>query len=87
MKRAKVLGRLWATKKHPLLDGYKIVLVSPYQKDKLSTEIIAVIDILDVKIGQDVLLSFGSGGRNVLNNQDLPIDVVISAVLDESALT
>lgn len=91
MIRGKVVGQVWCSKKNPKIEGYKLLLVVPYKYDstlKLDDKVIVAIDTLDTKISQDVLVSFGSGARNVLlpgkENYTFLVDAAISTIIDSS---
>jgi microcompartment protein CcmK/EutM len=90
--RGVVIGEVWATKKvagvsHQAL---KLVAVSDAQ-GRAPSRVVVAFDILDAPLGEAVMVSFGSGARNVLRpgakeNRDLICDCAISQVIDgESA--
>jgi microcompartment protein CcmK/EutM len=82
MIRGRVLGEVWATRKSGGLEGRRLVLVGLPQQD----QVLVAIDTLDVRRGQEVLVSVGSGARNVLSpgpdNRDLLCDAAISLLVD-----
>jgi microcompartment protein CcmK/EutM len=81
MKRGLVVGEVWATRKAVGLDGRQLKLVVEYpgpggDQDRLTAPtwqklglapLIVAVDTLDVDCGQEVLLAYGSGARNVLH--------------------
>ncbi|MFC1852498.1 EutN/CcmL family microcompartment protein [candidate division CSSED10-310 bacterium] len=84
MDRCYVLGTIWATRKVAELEGFKMVLLAV--KDytlKNTSKLVVAVDILDVSPGDDVLITYGSGARNVLGNQELPIDAVVAGIVSE----
>lgn len=84
MIRGTVKGQVWATKKAPGLEGQKLLLVAADGDDRL----VVGVDTLDARKGDRVLLSWGSGARNVLrpgpDNRDLLCDAAVSLVIDGS---
>ncbi len=82
MIRGTVIGEVWATRKSPLLQGRRLVLVGIEGADRA----LVAIDTLDAREGQSVLVAVGSGGRNVLkpgpDNRDLLCDAAIALLVD-----
>jgi ethanolamine utilization protein EutN len=81
MIRARVVGEVWATRKAPGLDGRRLLLCA-----QPSGRVIVAMDTLDARSGQEVLVSLGSGGRNVLapgpDNRHILCDAAISLLID-----
>jgi microcompartment protein CcmK/EutM len=80
--RGRVLGEVWATRKAAGLTGRKLVLVAVDGEDR----VVVAMDTLEARDGDQVLVSFGSGARNVLepgpDNRDLLCDAAVSLILD-----
>ncbi|MCA9668759.1 MAG: hypothetical protein KC503_24365 [Myxococcales bacterium] len=90
MKRARVIGQVWAARKAAALDGRRLLLCA----DGRSGEVIVAIDTLDAGVGADVLVSWGSGARRVLGGgalgrgesyRDVLGDAAISLVVDDAS--
>ena len=83
MIRGRVIGEVWATRKLPGLEGRRMVLVAATGADR----VLVAYDTLDAREGQDVLVSVGSGARNVLepgpDNRALVCDAAVSLVVDD----
>jgi ethanolamine utilization protein EutN len=81
MIRARVVGEVWATRRAPGLDGRRLLLCA-----QPNGRVMVAIDVLDAREGQEVLVSVGSGARNVLepgpNNRHLLADAAISLLVD-----
>ena len=86
MIRGTVIGQVWATRKADALTGNKLLLVAAEGSDRL----VVSLDTLDARVGQEVLVSWGSGARNVLrpgpNNRQLVCDAAVSLLVDGSDL-
>lgn len=89
MIRGRVIGEVWATKKSPTLGDNKLKLVAVHGVSGVSESgrVVVAMDVLDAATGQAVMVSFGSGARNVLRpgageNRDLLCDCAISQVID-----
>jgi microcompartment protein CcmK/EutM len=89
MIKGRVIGEVWATKKAPALGNrrLKLVAVSGHGGFAESGRVVVAIDTLDAPTGEAVMVSFGSGARNVLrpgaqDNRDLLCDCAISQVID-----
>ena len=82
MIRGRVIGEVWATRKAPGLVGRRLVLVGVDGEDRA----LVAIDTLDARDGEAVLVSVGSGARNVLepgpDNRALMCDAAISLIID-----
>jgi len=81
MKRGTVIGEVWATRKAPGLMGRRLLIVA-----MPADRAVVAIDTLDARVGQEVLVAFGSGGRNVLlegpHNRHLLCDAAIALIVD-----
>jgi microcompartment protein CcmK/EutM len=73
MKRGLVVGEVWATRKAPGLEGRSLKLVVEYPEPEKPSPaalswapLVVAIDTLDTRCGQEVLVAYGSGARNVL---------------------
>jgi microcompartment protein CcmK/EutM len=82
MIRGTVVGEVWAARKSRALVGSKLLLVAVEGTQRL----VVSRDILDAGAGDRVLVSWGSGARNVLqpgpDNRHLLCDAAISLVVD-----
>jgi microcompartment protein CcmK/EutM len=81
---ARVIGEIVSTVKHPVLTGYKILLV-----EKLSTggekmgETLLALDTVDSGIDDTVLvLDEGNSARQVMKDPDAPVRTLIVGVID-----
>ena len=89
MIQGQVIGEVWATKKVEHLEGAKLLLVA--QRDSsgaFNGRVIVARDVLDAKVGDEVVVSFGSGARNVLKpgSRDVLVDAAISQIIDKRPL-
>lgn len=95
MIRGTVMGEVWATRKCPGLEGRKLLLVAVApgaeprepRTETAPQRVVVAVDTLDAGPGDEVMVSFGSGARNVLRpgaaeNRDLMIDAAISLVIE-----
>jgi microcompartment protein CcmK/EutM len=81
MIRGTVVGQVWATRKSRGLAGHRLLLIAAG-----GDRVVVGVDTLDARVGQEVLVSWGSGARNVLkagpHNRDLLCDAAVSLVVD-----
>lgn len=88
MIRGVVIGEVWATKKALGVGNQKLKLVAVSRTEgHHSDRVVVAVDTLDAPMGEAVMVSFGSGARNVLRpgakeNRDLLCDCAISQVID-----
>lgn len=94
MKRGRVVGEVWATRKAPGLTGRPLKLVVEYPEHGVPTEaalgylpLVVAVDTLDVRGDQEVLVAYGSGARNVLaagpHNRHELCDAAVALLIDE----
>lgn len=93
MIRGRVIGEVWATKKLSGMANQKMMIVSELMNKSLDSKdyqpsgrIVVAFDRLGAKIGHDVIVSFGSGARNVFmggkDNRSLLVDAAIAQIID-----
>ena len=90
MKRGILVGEIWASRKAVGLAGRSLKLVVETPSSDLGTALYApltvAIDTLDGRAGQEVLVAYGSGARNVLkpgpNNRAVLADAAVAVLLD-----
>lgn len=101
MKPGRVVGEVWASRRVAGLAGHslKLVLAGHEGGDESSVDasdpavcwagLSVAMDTLDARIGQRVLVAFGSGARNVLSpgpdNRHLLCDAAIALIVDGSS--
>ena len=83
---ARVVGNVWATRKHPGLEGAKLLLVQPLDADsgKSAGDISLAVDRnIGAGPGDTVLLmDEGSSARQILKDPKAPVRLVICGVVD-----
>lgn len=83
---AKVVGNVWATAKHPGLNGYKLLLIQQLTGKDLKPVgkvQMAVCDRIDAGIGDTVLvLDEGGSARMILQNDKAPVRTIIVGIID-----
>ena len=90
MKRGILVGEIWASRKAVGLAGRSLKLVVETPSSDLGTALYApltvAIDTLDGRAGQEVLVAYGSGARNVIlpgpNNRAVLADAAVAVLLD-----
>ena len=88
MQIGRVCGNVVSTLKHPALEGYKLLLVQPY--DPTGTPRgpkTMALDVVDAGVGDWVLLlDEGNSASLVLENPRGPVRTIVVGVLDEVQL-
>ncbi|MBI2118730.1 MAG: EutN/CcmL family microcompartment protein [Elusimicrobia bacterium] len=86
MRVARVVGNIWATRKHEGLKNSKLLLVQPIERDsgKVMGEISLAIDKnFGAGPGDTVLLvDEGNSARQILNEKKAPVRLVICGIVD-----
>jgi microcompartment protein CcmK/EutM len=81
---SKVIGTLVATQKNQALREQKLLIVQPIDLNGtfIGRDLIAV-DNVDAGVGDTVLvMQEGTGARQILKREDIPVHSVIVAVVD-----
>ncbi|WP_204668914.1 EutN/CcmL family microcompartment protein [Gracilibacillus alcaliphilus] len=76
----KVINRVVSTRKYDSLQGYKLLVIEPY--DQPGKERFVAADMIGAGEGEYVLVSFGSAAQHGLT-REAPIDAVIIGILDQ----
>lgn len=85
MLLARVIGNIVSTVKHHSHEGHKLMLIQPLNQ-KLEKKGNAVVAIDTVQAGEGdlvLLLSEGTGARQILGNNNAPIRAVIIGIVDK----
>jgi len=82
MIAAKVIDKIWATRKADSLIGLKFMLVEVIGGIDAGRLMIAA-DSIGAGIGERVLVCTGSSARKMLDRNDAPIDAIIIGIIDE----
>ena len=85
MLKGKVVGTIVSTNKIEKLVGYKFLEVRIIDNDKLTDKYIVAVDrTVSAGIGEEVLITTGSGARMALCDESCPIDAVVVGVVDKN---
>ncbi|MDO8734266.1 MAG: EutN/CcmL family microcompartment protein [Elusimicrobiota bacterium] len=84
---AKVVGNVWATRKHKNLEGIKLLLVRRIDGISgrfLDEDIMLAVDkYIDAGVGNTVLImDEGNSARQILNDKKAPVRTVICGIVD-----
>ncbi|GAB4029456.1 MAG: EutN/CcmL family microcompartment protein [Elusimicrobiota bacterium] len=84
---AKVLGNVWATRKHKHLSGFKLLIVKqidPYDSSKLVGEAVMAVDGTIGAGPGDVVLVVDEGGsaRKILGDSKSPVRTAVAGIID-----
>ena len=84
MVLCKVIGTIVATQKNQTLREHKLLIVQPIDLNgKFIGRDIIAIDHVDAGVGDTVLvMQEGTGARQILKREDIPVHSVIIAVVD-----
>ncbi|NCO24778.1 MAG: hypothetical protein COZ07_09320 [Candidatus Infernicultor aquiphilus] len=80
----KVIGNVVSTIKHPVYQGYKILIVQPVNdKEELQGKTILALDTVQAGIGDTVLvIDEGNSSRLIMNNSTAPVRTMIVGIVD-----
>lgn len=81
-----VIGSATATIKHPSMEGWKLLLIKPFQADGKTPEgdPILVVDSVGAGRGEKVIItSDGRGARDLLGTDNTPVRWSVVGICDE----
>lgn len=82
---ARVVGEVWATRKHRRLQGYKLLVVRPYcwyEPAHEAGHLVAIDPKLDAGRGDDVIICMGAPPRWQSEGDAMPVEAAVMAVVD-----
>lgn len=83
MNLGKVVGTVVSTRKEPVLDGIRFLLVRLVDTDgKETPSFVVAADAMGAGPGEMVLTAAGSSARQTTLTQNKPVDAVILAIVD-----
>ena len=83
MNLGKVVGTVVSTRKEPVLDGIRFLLVRLVDPDgKDTSAFVVAADAMGAGPGEMVLTAAGSSARQTTMTQNKPVDNVIMAIVD-----
>jgi len=83
MRVAKVRGTVVSTQKDPSLRGAKLLMLQFVDENGvLIPEYEVAADNVGAGVDEWVLVSFGSAARQVLGNEQRPLDAAVVAIID-----
>jgi carbon dioxide concentrating mechanism protein CcmL len=84
MLLGRVIGTVVASRKEPLTEGWKLLVVRQLDAESLKTgTYVVAADAVGAGVGEVVLYASGSSARNTETTRDKPCDAVIMAIVDE----
>ncbi len=84
MLRGKVIGNIVSTNKLDKLIGFKFLEIQLIENTQLTDKYIVAVDrTVSAGIGEEVLITTGSGARMALCDESCPIDAVVVGVVDK----
>ncbi len=80
----RVVGEVWATRKHAALDGRKLLIIEPYLWYAPSHEVahLVAVDPVGAGVGEDVVVCMGDPARRVLGSTSFPVEAAGCAIVD-----
>ncbi len=83
MHLGRVVGTLVASRKEPLMEGMKFLVVRQLDSENAVTgSYVVAVDAVGSGVGEVVLYASGSSARQTELTRDRPVDAVIMAIVD-----
>ncbi len=79
----RVYGSVVSTHKLSSLVGSKFMLVQCIENHQLVDKYLVAVDGVGAGIGEDVIITQGSGARKGMRDPEAPVDALIVGILDE----
>ncbi len=84
MQLGRVAGTLVATRKEPLMEGMKFLVLRQIGVEGEDTgSYVVAVDAVGAGVGEVVMYASGSSARQTEMTRDRPCDAVIMAIVDE----
>ena len=84
MLRGKVIGNIVSTNKLDKLVGFKFLEIQVMENAQLTDKYIVAVDrTVSAGIGEEVLVTTGSGARVAVGCQDIPVDAAVVGIVDK----
>ena len=83
MLMGRVVGNIVSTRKNEDIVGSKILEIRLIKTRQETDEYIVAIDSVGAGIGENVLITTGSGARLALANPSAPVDAVVVGIIDD----
>jgi microcompartment protein CcmK/EutM len=84
MLLGRVTGTVVASRKEPLIEGWKMLVVRQLDAEgKEGSNYVVAADAVGAGVGEVVLYATGSSARQTETTRDRPCDAVIMAIVDE----
>ena len=85
----RVVGEVWATRKHEALEGRKLLLIQPHQWYAPSHEVghLVAVDPVGAGVGEDVVVCMGDPARRSLGGANFPVEAAVCAIVDRSEIS
>jgi len=85
-----VRGEIWSSQRHETLEGFKLLLVEPYEVASRLEEghkkhgLVVAADAVDAGVGDHVLVAYGRAGRTALGRgHDIAVEAAVVGVVDD----
>lgn len=83
MLLARVAGTVVASRKEPLMEGLKLLLLRQLDVDEREMGgYVVAVDAVGAGVGEVVLFASGSSARQTAATRDRPCDAVVMAIVD-----
>jgi ethanolamine utilization protein EutN len=81
----RVVGEVWATRKHPALEARKLLIIQPHLWYAPSHEVghLVAVDPVGAGVGEDVVVCMGDPARRQLGSTSIPVEAAVCAIVDK----
>jgi ethanolamine utilization protein EutN len=89
MTVGKVVGTVVTTVKHPILEGYKLLVVQPLDpKGNPAGSTMIALDTVQAGVGDTVLvIEEGNSARLIIGDSMAPVRTVVAGIVDSATVT
>ena len=84
MQIGKVVGNIWATRKHEGLEGHKLMVVRILDSaGKETGDALVAVDNIGAGVSDNVLIARGGASRLACHESKVPVDAAIVGIIDD----
>lgn len=89
MLTGRVVGEVWASRRHETLGGLRFLIVDPHVVKERATDpkmaaLIVAADTVDAGVGDEVIVAYGRAGRSAIGRgHDIAVEAAVVGVVDD----
>jgi ethanolamine utilization protein EutN len=80
----RVVGEVWATRKHDALSGQKLLIIQPtcWYAPPFEVGHLVAVDAVGAGVGEEVVVCMGEPARRHAGSSSVPVEAAVCAIVD-----